>query len=57
MLSVENIKEKKFSRAIFGGYDMISVDNFINEVADEVNVLQEEIYALKLKLKEINDKN
>ncbi|MFI3115110.1 MAG: DivIVA domain-containing protein [Clostridia bacterium] len=57
MLSVQSMKEKKFEKAIFGGYDISSVDNFMDEVTDEFTILQKENQALKLKLKEINDKN
>ncbi|MFI3225794.1 MAG: DivIVA domain-containing protein [Clostridia bacterium] len=57
MLSAQSIREKKFEKAIFGGFEVRGVENYIEELAAEFSAMQKENVALKQKLKEINDKN
>lgn len=57
MLSVQNIKEKRFEKAMFGGYDLKSVDDYMEEISSEFSVLLKENSALQQKLKELTDKN
>lgn len=42
MITAQDIREKGFERAKFGGYDMDSVDDFLEEIADSIGVLQKE---------------
>ena len=42
MITAQDIREKGFERAKFGGYEMDSVDDFLEEVADSIGVLQKE---------------
>ena len=57
MLSVQNIKDKNFEKAIFGGYDAKGVSEYMEEVASEFSILYKENMALKQKIKEVSDKN
>lgn len=57
MLSAQSIREKKFEKAVFGGFEVRGVENYIEELAAEFSAMQKENVALKQKLKEINDKN
>lgn len=42
MITAQDIREKGFERAKFGGYDMDAVDDFLEEVADSIGVFQKE---------------
>jgi cell division initiation protein len=42
MLSPQNIREKTFEKAVFGGYDMSSVDDFLENVAADFASLQKD---------------
>ena len=57
MLSVQNIKNKTFEKAIFGGYDAKGIDEFMEEIASEFSLLHKENVALKEKFKELTEKN
>ena len=35
MLTPQNFREKTFDKAIFGGYDMAAVDDFLDEIVIE----------------------
>ncbi len=52
----QDIREKTFEKAIFGGYDMGSVDDFMEEAAAELESAQKEAFVLKSKLKVLVDK-
>ena len=39
MLTPREIKDKQFTKAVFGGYDMASVDDFLEEVEESVEKL------------------
>ena len=47
MLNAQEIREKMFEKAVFGGYDMGGVDAFMEEVASTVAALQKENAVLK----------
>jgi len=52
----QDIREKTFEKAIFGGYDMGCVDDFMEEAAAELESAQKEGIVLKSKLKVLVDK-
>ena len=56
MITAQDIREKTFDKAKFGGYDMASVDDFLEELADEATASQKEIAVLKSKMKILVDK-
>ena len=56
MLTAQEIKEKAFEKAVFGGYDMGSVDDFLEEAANDFNALQKENQTLRAKMKVLVDK-
>ena len=56
MLTPQNVKEKVFEKAVFGGYDMAAVDNYLDEVASDLALLQKENATLKAKMKVLVDK-
>lgn len=56
MLTAQDIKEKTFEKAVFGGYDMDGVDTFLETVAADIAALQKEIAVLKGKMKVLVDK-
>ena len=47
MITAQDIREKGFERAKFGGYDMDAVDDFLEEIADSIGVLQKENASLQ----------
>ncbi|MEA5151136.1 MAG: DivIVA domain-containing protein [Oscillospiraceae bacterium] len=56
MITAQDIREKTFDKAKFGGYDMASVDDFLEELADDVTASQKENAVLKSKMKVLVDK-
>lgn len=56
MLTPQNFREKTFERAIFGGYDMGSVDDFLEEAANDYATLAREGVVLKNKMKVLVEK-
>ena len=56
MITAQDIREKGFERARVGGYDMASVDDFLEELADDVAATQKENAVLKSKMKVLVDK-
>ena len=56
MITAQDIREKTFEKAKFGGYDMASVDDFLEDLAEEVTASQKENAVLKSKLKILVDK-
>ena len=56
MITPQNIKEKTFEKAVFGGYDMASVDNFLDELSSDLELLQKENATLKAKMKVLVEK-
>lgn len=55
-MTVQEIQEIGFEKAVFGGYDMKSVDTFLERVAEEFAAMQKESAALKAKMKVLVDK-
>lgn len=55
-MTVQEIQEIGFEKAVFGGYDMKSVDTFLERVAEEFATMQKENAALKAKMKVLVDK-
>ena len=55
-MPVQEIQEIGFEKAVFGGYDMKSVDTFLERVAEEFAAMQKENASLKAKMKVLVDK-
>lgn len=56
MMTPQDIREKTFEKAVFGGYDMAAVDDFMEEAANDMALLQKENSVLKGKMKVLVDK-
>ena len=56
MITAQDIREKTFEKSKFSGYDMASVDDFLEELADDVTASQKENAVLKSKMKVLVDK-
>jgi len=56
MLTPQNFREKTFEKAIFGGYDMGSVDDFLDEAANDYAAIAKENMVLKSKMKVLVEK-
>lgn len=56
MLTVQEIQAMSFEKAVFGGYDMKVVDEFIEQLTEDYATLQKENAALKSKMKVLVDK-
>ena len=56
MLTPQEITEKGFVKAVFGGYDMEGVDEFLETVSSDYNSLYKENAILKGKLKVLVEK-
>ena len=58
MITYQDIREKSFdnAKAVFGGYDMGAVEDYLDDVADAFEALQKENSALKTKMKILVDK-
>ena len=46
-MTPQDIREKTFEKAMFGGYDMAAVQNYQEEVATELANAQKEVAVLK----------
>ena len=55
MLTPQEVMEKTFDKAVFGGYDMAAVDAFLDVLTQDYSVLYKENTALKSKLKVLVD--
>lgn len=51
MITAQDIREKTFEKAVFGGYDMATVDAFLEEIASDILLLQKENANLRGKMK------
>ena len=51
MITSQDIREKGFEKAVFGGYDMGQVDAFLEEIAIDIENIQKENVVLKSKMK------
>ena len=56
MITAQDIRERTFERARINGYDPASVDDFLDQLADEVAASQKENSVLKQKMKVLVDK-
>jgi len=56
MLTPQDINEKGFDKAVFNGYDMGDVDDFLEVVSNDYNALYKENAILKGKLKVLVEK-
>jgi DivIVA domain-containing protein len=56
MITPQSIREKTFEKAVFGGYDMSSVDDFLENVASDFAALQKDAAVLKGKMKVLVEK-
>ncbi len=56
MITEQDIQEKTFSKASFGGYNMGEVDDFLDELAAEISAMAKENAALKSKMRVLVEK-
>lgn len=56
MLTPQDIREKTFEKAMFNGYEMSAVDDFLDELSNDLAALQKENAVLKGKMKVLVDK-
>ncbi len=56
MMSLQEIQSAAFEKAVFGGYDTKSVDDFLERITEDYAALQKENIALKSKMKVLVDK-
>ena len=56
MITAQDIRERTFERARINGYDPVSVDDFLDQLAEEVAASQKENAVLKAKMKVLVDK-
>ena len=56
MLTPQDIQDKEFSKAVFGGYDMAAVDDFLEELEKDYTALYKDNAVLKGKIKVLVDK-
>lgn len=56
MLTPQDINGKEFEKAVFGGYDMSSVDEFLESVSNDYGALYKENAILKGKIKVLVEK-
>lgn len=56
MLNPQELRDKTFEKAVFGGYDMAAVDDFLAAVAEDYSAVFKEVSVLKAKMKVLVDK-
>lgn len=56
MITAQDIREKTFEKSTFGGYAMGEVDDFLDELANDLAANQKEMAALRGKMKVLVDK-
>jgi len=56
MLTPQDIKDKKFEKALVGGYEMALVDDFLERLSQDYTTLYKESAVLKSKLKVLVEK-
>lgn len=56
MITAQDIRERTFEKARLGGYDMAEVDDFLEELAEDITATQKENAVLKSKMKVLVDK-
>lgn len=56
MLSSTEVKQMKFSKAMFGGYDMEAVDTAFSQISEDYEKLEQQNLELRSKMKVLVDK-
>ena len=56
MITAQDIREKTFEKSRLNGYEMAAVDDFLEELANEIGAAQKENAVLKSKMKVLVDK-
>ena len=56
MITAQDIREKTFEKSRMNGYDMASVDDFLEELAEDISSSQKDNAVLKSKMKVLVDK-
>lgn len=56
VLTPQEVQDKKFAKAVFGGYDMGEVDEFLDQIISDYEQLYKENAILKGKLKTLAEK-
>ena len=56
MFTPQEIQEQTFSKAVFGGYDMQQVDDFLEPLTEDYIMLYKENSVLKSKMKVLVEK-
>lgn len=56
MITAQDIREKTFEKSRMNGYDMASVDDFLEELAEDISATQKDNAVLKSKMKVLVDK-
>lgn len=56
MITPQEIQNRKFEKAVFGGYDMGGIDEFLDELIPDYTALYKETMTLKNKMKILVDK-
>ena len=56
MITAQDIREKTFEKSRMNGYDMASVDDFLEELAEDIGASQKENAVLKSMMKVLVDK-
>ena len=56
MITSQDIRAKSFEKAVFGGYDMAAVDQYLEAVAQEMDTRMKEVSTLKSKMKILANK-
>lgn len=56
MMTPQDIREKTFEKAVFGGYDMGAVDDFLEEASNDYADIHKENAILKSKIKVLVEK-
>lgn len=56
MITPKDIREMKFEKSVFSGYDMGPVDDYLDQIANDIEQLQKELASTKAKMKVLVDK-
>lgn len=56
MITSQDVRAKTFEKAVFGGYEMGSVDDYLEQLAQELDAQAKEIAVLKGKMKILADR-
>ena len=56
MLTPQELREKTFEKAMFGGYDMAGVDDFLDQISGDYEALHKENAVLRSKMKVLVEK-